>query len=295
MTSLLHRPPVVPADLVETSEPAPESLRPWLSELGRIPTLFDLSEPFTHIPQTSTTIVLRDEQRGPRAALVVGPQTKAIYSRASTPAGCVRLRLAPGAIRSLLGVPAALLTDRVVRLEDLPGPAADLATVLIAVAPDEVLPYLEGVLPHRITDDAVQRAERSLLGSAVAAITTDPALPVPALAARLSVSERQLRNLFTNGIGVSPKHFARIDRVRRVLSHAGDSSSADSTGTADYYKRSTVRIPRISLAQLATDNGYYDQSHLSADFRTLMGVPPSRFFRGQLPTPTPCRPLHSGF
>ncbi|MEU7763576.1 helix-turn-helix domain-containing protein [Nocardia sp. NPDC049190] len=295
MTSLPHRPPIVPADLVEASEPAPESLRPWLTELGRIPTVLDLSEPFTHIPQTSTTIVLREEQRGPRAALVVGPRTKAIYSRASRPAGCVRLRLAPGAVGPLLGVSAALLTDRVVRLQDLPGPAADLATVLVALAPDEVLPYLESELPRRITDDAAQRTQRRLLGSAVAAIAADPPRPVPDLAARLSVSERQLRNLFTTGIGVSPKHFARIDRVRRVLSHAGDTSTADIAGTAGYYGRQTVKIPQISLAQLATDNGYYDQSHLSADFRTLMGVPPSRFFRGQLPTPTPCWPLDPGF
>ncbi|MBF6298410.1 AraC family transcriptional regulator [Nocardia amamiensis] len=260
------------ADLVESSEPAPESLRPWLAELGRIPTVVDLSEPFAHVPQTSTTIVLRAEHDGPRDAFVVGPQTKAIYSRANKPAGCVRLRLAPGAIRTLLGVPAADITDRIVRLADLPGPAAHLATELVELEPDEVVPYLEDELPRRAADTPAQRAHRRLLATAVAAIAEDP-VPISELAARLSVSERQLRNLFTSGIGVSPKHFARIDRVRKVLAQARDTPWAD----------------------IAVTTGYYDQSHMSADFRSLMGVPPTSFLRGEVPAATPCgAPVRSG-
>lgn len=265
VTTML-RPPRVTTDLVESSELAPESLRPWLSELGRIPTVLDLSEPFAHVPQTSTTIVLRAEHDGPRDALVLGPQTKAIYSRANKPAGCVRLRLAPGAIPSLLGVPAADLTNRVVRLADLPGPAAHLATELVELEPDEVVPYLADELPRHAADDPAQRAYRRLLAAAVAAIADDDPVPVPELAARLSVSERQLRNLFTSGIGVSPKHFARIDRVRKVLSQARDTPWAD----------------------IAAATGYYDQSHMAADFRSLMGVPPTSFLRGDVPAATPC-------
>ncbi|WP_327121444.1 helix-turn-helix domain-containing protein [Nocardia sp. NBC_01730] len=266
---MLHPPPVATADSVETSELAPESLRPWLAEFARIPTMLDLSEPLAQVPQTATTIVLRAEHAGTRDALVVGPQTKATYWRPNKPAGCVRLRLVPGAVRSLLGVPATDLTDRAVRLEDLPGPAADLAAELVELAPDEIIRYLEDELPRRIADDPAQRDHRHLLAAAVAAISADQPVPVPELAARLSVSERQLRNLFASGIGVSPKHFARIDRVRKVLSHAGT----------------------IPWAELAAANGYYDQSHMSADFRTLMGVPPTMFFRGRLPAPTPCKPL----
>ncbi|WP_054811582.1 helix-turn-helix domain-containing protein [Nocardia arizonensis] len=72
-------------------------------------------------------------------------------------------------------------------------------------------------------------------------------------------------------IGVSPKHFARLRRVRRVLEHAG----------------------RTPLAQLATGSGYYDQSHMNADFRTIMGIPPASFQRGERPRPTPCAALRA--
>lgn len=286
VTTMLRTAPVVTADLVEATVPAPDSLRPWFTELGRIPTVRDLAESFAHVPQAATTIVLRTQPGGPREALVIGPQTKALYSHPSKPASCLRLRLAHGAARPLLGVPAAVLTDRVVRLADLPGVAAELADELIEPAADEIFQFLEGTLPQRISEDTTRRAQREILRSAVASLSADPnGRSMRALAAEVAVSERQLRNLFTAGIGVSPKHFARIDRVRRILTQVRSTPLAQSPfNTSDYESKT-------SLAQLAADNGYFDQSHMTADFRTLMGVPPRSFLRGAVPTPSPCRPL----
>ncbi|MEU8895117.1 helix-turn-helix domain-containing protein [Nocardia sp. NPDC048505] len=268
-TTRLSAPPsrsVLTTDLAESVVPAPESLRPWLTELGHIPTGTDVSAPFTHVPQTTTTIVLRAERSGRRDALVLGPQTRAVYSVTDEPAGCTRLRLAPGATARLLGVPAVDLADRVLRLTDLPGPAADLAPDLTELDPREIFPFLESALPHLLSEHPAERAHRRLLHTATAALAT---APVHAVAAHLAVSERQLRNLFTAGIGVSPKHFARIDRVRSVLAHAGDTP----------------------WAQVAAASGYYDQSHMTADFRSLMGTTPAGYRSGKLPAPTACRAL----
>lgn len=43
------------------------------------------------------------------------------------------------------------------------------------------------------------------------------------------------------------------------------------------------------MGELAAASGYYDQSHMTADFRALMGVPPRSYFTGRLPSTTPCR------
>ncbi|WP_330257558.1 helix-turn-helix domain-containing protein [Nocardia sp. NBC_00565] len=251
-------------DLIESTVPAPESLRSWITELGCIPRVTDVSTPFTHVPHAGTTIVLPTDMDR-RDALVLGPQTRASYAMAEKPAGCARLRLAPGATYQLLGVSAADLADRVVRLADLPGVAADLVNELAALPTEELLPFLEEVLPQRISEESTQRAHRELLRDAVAAIPTAPT--IQGLAAGLAVSERQLRNLFSTGIGISPKHFARISRVRRVLTNAGNAP----------------------WSHLAATNGYFDQSHMTADFRTLMGVAPTSFLRGDLPAATPCQ------
>ncbi len=59
--------------------------------------------------------------------------------------------------------------------------------------------------------------------------------------------------------------FARIDRVRTVL-------AADAGGWAD----------------IAATAGYYDQSHMTAEFRHFMGVPSAEFTAGRRPAATSC-------
>ncbi|MFB8006873.1 helix-turn-helix domain-containing protein [Nocardia sp. NPDC056000] len=264
MTALVN-PAVVTADGFEDALPPSEALRPWITEIGRIDPRTDLPPRFTHLPHAATTIVLRAEPSGRRDALVIGPRTRATYAGAKEPLGCLRLRLAPGVAQPLLGAPAADLTDRVLRLADMPGPAADLAGALTEIDLDEVLTFLESALPRALSESSTRREHRRLLDSAVAAIHRST--PMPEVATTLAVSERQLRNLFTAGVGVSPKHYARITRIRQVLAAAGNTPWSD----------------------IATTTGYFDQSHLTSDFRALMGVTPGKFVRGDLPAPTACQ------
>ncbi|MFE1595188.1 helix-turn-helix domain-containing protein [Nocardia sp. NPDC058705] len=252
---------------IETLVTTPESLRPWLTELTSTPMFDDLAQPFAHLPVATTTVVVRTEKSGRSSAFVVGAQTKASYSQPEEPAGCVRLRLEPGVTRQLLGVTAGELTDRVVRLDELPGPLGTFAPKLTGRPADEAIEHLEAELPQHLSESDTERAHRIVLREAISALTADHAPALPELSARLAVSERQLRNLFTAGTGLSPKHFARIDRLRRVLAYAGNTP----------------------WSHLAATTGYYDQSHLTADFRTLMGVPPAAYLRGNLPAPTRCR------
>ncbi|WP_067700539.1 helix-turn-helix domain-containing protein [Nocardia jejuensis] len=265
---MLHPSPVVTAEGFERAVVTPESLRPWISEIGHIPTVREPIGPLAHVPQTAITLVLRTQESGRRDAFVLGSRTKAVYADADKPAGCTRLRLAPGAARPLLGLSAADLTDRAFRLREVPGPAADLADTLAELAPHEIVPFLESALPQRLTENATRLAHRRLLTAAVDAMATGSA-SLTTLAATLAVSERQLRALFTVGTGLSPKHYARILRLRRVLAAAGNTPWSD----------------------IAVATGYFDQSHLTSDFRSLMGVPPAGFVKGHLPVPTPCAPL----
>jgi hypothetical protein len=66
---------------------------------------------------------------------------------------------------------------------------------------------------------------------------------------------------------LSPKQFARISRVRRVLARAGQER----------------------WASLAEEAGFFDQAHMIGDFRSLMGVTPAAFLAGKRPAVTPCQ------
>lgn len=75
------------------------------------------------------------------------------------------------------------------------------------------------------------------------------------VANELGVSERNLRRVFRESIGMSPKSFARLTRFHRALRTARSSRHIDWAG-------------------VAASSGYYDQAHLIGEFRELAGVTP---------------------
>ncbi|KOG32904.1 AraC family transcriptional regulator [Streptomyces resistomycificus] len=258
--------------LAERTATVPTALRPWITGIESVAARDALPASFTHVPDTATKLVVRVEEGGRRDAVVVGPRTRASYYADADRrvASCVQVSLGPGTARPLLGTPAADLVGRVVPLSALPtATARQLASDIVDLETEEVIAHLAELLPG-LPAPAGDRSRTRVLRAAVAALSTRsghaPA-QVQDVARELAVSERQLRNLFTEGVGLSPKHYARIDRVRHVLTQA----------------------PRGDWAELAAATGYYDQSHMTADFRTLMGVPPRSYFTGRLPSARPCQ------
>jgi AraC-like DNA-binding protein len=83
---------------------------------------------------------------------------------------------------------------------------------------------------------------------------------VNAVAVDLGLSERHLRRVFHETVGVSPKAFAKVMRFRRALRVARDGGRANWT----------------SIAAAA---GYYGQAHLIAEFRAIAGVTPRALLR----------------
>ncbi|MGW7685290.1 helix-turn-helix domain-containing protein [Kribbella sp. NPDC054772] len=234
------------------------TLDPWVEDV----TLRPATTPITVLPpDPATTVVWRMTTAGASDVLIAGPRTKAAYHVTKDLPVCVRLRIRPGRVTPLLGTAADELVDRTVPLEDVCGPS-DLADRLTAyrTQPEQAVEvlgdFLLGQLPRRLPN------RFDLVGSAVADLAST-ARRVDETAARLGVSERYLRRVFRQAVGVSPKHFARISRVRSVIGQAGRSWS-----------------------DTAASAGYADQSHLIADFRALMHVTPQAFATGRVPLST---------
>jgi AraC-like DNA-binding protein len=85
---------------------------------------------------------------------------------------------------------------------------------------------------------------------------------VSAVAVDLGVSERHLRRVFRETVGVSPKAFAKLKRFHRALRVAREDG-------------------RASWASIAAAAGYYDQAHLIAEVRAIAGATP-RALLGEL-------------
>lgn len=77
------------------------------------------------------------------------------------------------------------------------------------------------------------------------------------LAAKLGISDRHLRRLMIDETGVSPRQFARIQRLHALL-------------------RSADAAARPAWAELAFRHGFADQPHLIREVQDLVGVTPAR-------------------
>jgi AraC-like DNA-binding protein len=165
-----------------------------------------------------------------------------------------RLRLR--AQQAVLGVPASEVAGRTVALEDVWGDAATQRLLdRLAHARDAKVAasIVERALAERLVH--ARRAHSQLAHDAAERLSH---ANVKAVAVELGVSERHLRRVFRDAIGVSPKAFAKLARFRRAL----EAAHADT-----------------SWAGIAATAGYYDQSHLIAEFRAISGVTPSALLR----------------
>ncbi|MBY0459588.1 MAG: AraC family transcriptional regulator, partial [Gemmataceae bacterium] len=106
-----------------------------------------------------------------------------------------------------------------------------------------------------------QRAER-FVGENLAS-----PLSVEALAAAAGLSRAHFSRLFKRTCGLSPHEFVlrrRVDRARELL----------------------AREPGLTLAEVAAEVGFYDQSHFGARFREQVGLTPAAY-RAKCGTPVP--------
>ncbi|MEU3269783.1 helix-turn-helix domain-containing protein [Saccharomonospora sp. NPDC006951] len=258
--------------VVERDVEVPPELRSWFDAI-RIATVDHGELTVVDEPDHATTLVLRMVP-GLRGELVVmGPRTRAGYHDGLPGPACVRARITTGKVRQVLGRPARELVDQVVPLTAFWGDAADrlageFAGLRPGVAGKQLADRLGGELPSIVRADPNRGR---LVPAAVAMLTASDGTGVRGVAEaarHLHISERQLRNVFLDDVGLAPKQFTRIARVRKVLSHA----------------------PARPLAELAAEAGYYDQAHLTGEFRRLMGVSPAAFRRGQRPSVATCGP-----
>jgi AraC-like DNA-binding protein len=191
--------------------------------------------------------------------VVSGPYSAAFVVDAAQHAAMMGVHFRPGGAPAVLGVPASALADAHVDLADLWGDAAarQLRERLCgASTPDARFRILEAILLDRI--QAGLRPHPAVR-FALACFGPDGCGDSIRDVARSSgLSHRRLLTLFTDAVGLSPKRFCRILRFQQV--HA----LAQRTG-------------RIDWTDLALKCGFYDQSHLSNEFRRLSGLTPRHY------------------
>jgi AraC-like DNA-binding protein len=195
----------------------------------------------------------------PRRSYVVGSTLRDFVVRSIGWRHVIGASLRPEGVQPLLGLPAAIIGDRVALLDDVIGPAAGtIEDRVLSAAPERSLEMLGEILverrrasapPNALTERAVRSVRRAR-----------GRLRIDALAAELNLSPRQLERHFLTHVGLSPKLFSRLVRFDRAVRHLA------TRGTATW-------------ADFASAHGYADQAHFINEFREFAGVPPEEFER----------------
>ncbi|WP_326569407.1 helix-turn-helix domain-containing protein [Amycolatopsis rhabdoformis] len=173
----------------------------------------------------------------------------------------LHVELDPLGVRALLGVTAAELSGRVVDVADLGGAWRSLPARLHSLPDwesrfavlDEVL--AGGADVSRVPSE-LNEAWRQLRRSR-------GSVRVSTLASEVGWSRRHLGERFRAELGLAPKQAARVLRFE----HAGR----------------LLRAGCLDLASVAVTAGYYDQAHLSNEWRALAGCSPRTWIAEELP------------
>lgn len=190
---------------------------------------------------------------------VIGASCTPVVVRLHGAVHGLSLTLRVGAAAALLGVPAGELTEATAPLDTLWGAAGAELLERLATADDD-----EGraALLQQLLARRVQRADMSACRAARRAVelirASDGRRSVRELAAELGVGERRLQQLFHAHVGLSPRALSRLARLAGCLRALR-----------------ACRQPR--WAELAQRAGFYDQAHLSNEFRALCGMTPREF------------------
>jgi AraC-like DNA-binding protein len=189
------------------------------------------------------------------AGLQLGPRV------IEAPAGRVRvlgIRLTPSGAYAVLGHALEALNERTCALRDVVGmEGTELEARLHAQHTGEARVALAVAwVRNRL---AVAPPAHAAIAWSARSLEADATHSIAELHEQSGLGRGAFVRLFREQIGTTPKRFARLIRVREA---------------AGMMKRGGAPLGRI-----AQDAGFYDQAHLSTEFRELTGLAPSDFLR----------------
>lgn len=200
---------------------------------------------------------VRTDLDGPRwvdGACLTGPQRRAQVISTAPQRGMVAVNFSPGGATPFLPLPLHAVADHYPSLGEVWGrPGAVVRERLAGADAPQLLDLAEQVLLEQVVgplvrDRALDLALRALGRGA----------PVGAVVERFGTTAKPFIRRFRATTGLSPKTYARLRRLQRLL------ASVPSDGPVDW-------------ARLAGEHGFYDQSHLVHDFSAITGITPSAY------------------
>jgi AraC-like DNA-binding protein len=216
----------------------------------------DLKKHNIIVPDNCSDILIDFNQSNGPISSFIGTMTKPVTSVKTDVIG---IRFNPGYAYSFFGIPMSEFTDIDIRLTDFWKPASLLEDELgkrknisqkIGFLQEILLKNKTKLMPleNRFSIALKKLSEKTEYDS------------VESLGLELNISRQHLRRLFLKYMGINPVLYMRICRIRKVLKHMKQLNNP------------------TNFSHIAQDFGYYDQSHMIADFHEFTGSTPLSYY-----------------
>jgi AraC-like DNA-binding protein len=188
-----------------------------------------------------------------QGAALAGPHGQATILDTAEFQWLIAVEFRMGGAAPFFKAPLDAVSDQAVGLEHLWGAEGRVLRerLLEAPTPEERLRTLEAALLSHFSGESDP-------AMAHAALMLGRGAPVAATAARLGLLPRTFIRRFREEIGLTPKRFARVRRMQRML-------------------RLLRASQNVEWSEVAAANGFTDQAHLIHDFRDLTGITPGAY------------------
>lgn len=206
------------------------------------------------VPDGTASIAVEPNQQHGFTGYLRGPLLRPIELHFTAPTTLIGVRLRPGVAFNLSGIAAHSIVDRRVQLGD-EGAFDELMTI-------DPVPRTATAWVEALQDFLIARLAGTSIHPLVARVLEDihaaqGRVCVAEVAARCGATERHLSRLMRDWIGYGPKRYAAIVRFQSALAQM-------------------EHAPEVAVAALATDTGYFDQSHLTLEMTRYTGATPGR-------------------
>jgi len=193
--------------------------------------------------------------------VVTAVGTGVVTVRPSGPLGLLLVRLKPEAAARLIGERMQEFVNEKIDLGDLFN-AGDVSLLgeMLMEASDSATRFAR--VENFLLRNLRQCQPNPVVCRAAQCLRRSPSLRVRRLAAQLDVGERHLSRCFRAMFGTSPKQFARVARIEKILA---------------------MRRGGSAWSDIAYACGFADQAHMINDFVAIVGETPQQLFRTTAP------------
>ena len=203
------------------------------------------------VPDTSTSISIQLQHDRSSAWVLRGPLVEPQVRRFASAATLIGVRLRPGVAFLVTGIAADALVGRRIKLRGHAYRALAFEPCP-SRTPEQHVEVLQRFLVDRLTNERVH----DVVAKALLQIErAHGCVRIADIADECGVSQRHLNRLMRTWVGYSAKRLSRIARFQTALEQMEQS-------------------PRRSGAALASENGYFDQAHLTLDMTRLADATP---------------------